>query len=91
MLMDLENFDVRAAVKRMEGCWNSGSGASAGAYAVLRFALLAEGEIQPDHLWKFDQDNRDAALGLLYYALFVGWDAVPAPDHLRSELAQPNQ
>lgn len=88
MLIDLENFDIRAAVDRMERCWNSGSGASAGAYAVLRFALLAEGEITPDHLWSFDQDNRDAAMGLIYYALVVGYDAVPAPSHLRNEIAQ---
>lgn len=88
MIVDFDNVDIEAAVKRLEQCWNSESGASAGAYAVLRFALLAEGQITPNHLWSFDQDNRDAACAVIYYALLVGCDAVPAPAYLRNEIAR---
>jgi hypothetical protein len=85
-MINLTQFDATAATTRLARLWWMNCGASPGAFAVLRVALTAQGSISADDLWRFDQDNREAAMGLLCYALAVGYDAVPAPEGLRQAI-----
>jgi hypothetical protein len=85
-MMTNSAFDVAAAVDRLASLWRADSGASPAAFAILRIALTAQGNVSADDLWRLDAQNRAAALGLLAYALAHGYDAAPDPDGLREAI-----
>lgn len=85
-MFDLLEFDAANAAARLADLWRKDSGASPGAFAVLRVALTAQGSISADDLWRFDEGHRELAMGLLYFALTMGYDAVPVPETLRQAI-----
>jgi hypothetical protein len=85
-MIDLTDFDPTAAAIKLDTLRRAGSGAGPGAFAVLRVALTGQGSISADDLWRFDTGNREAAMGLLCWALRVGYDAVPVPETLRQAI-----
>ena len=84
--MTTPTFDPVAAVDRLASLWRADSGASPAAFAILRIALTGQGSVSADDLWRLDARNRAAALGLLGYALALGYDAAPAPEGLRETI-----
>ena len=78
--------DIAAAVERLAALWRMDCGASPGAFNVLRVGLTGQGSISADDLWRFDAQNRAAAMGLLRFALAKGYDAAPVPEGLRQAI-----
>lgn len=75
-----------AALARLTRLWRMSCGASNGAFRVLQIACLGTGSLHAEELFRFDKDNRIAALIVLGLAPVLGTDGMPITAELRAAL-----
>lgn len=75
-----------AAIERLARLWGMSCGASAGAFRVLQMACLGTGSLHANDLFRFDEDNRAAALTVLRFGPILGTDGMPCSPALRAAL-----
>lgn len=75
-----------AAIDRLVRLWGMSCGASPGAFRALQMACLGTGSLHAEDLFRFDEDNRAAALLVLRFGPMLGTDGMPITPELRAAL-----
>lgn len=78
--------ELDAAIERLTRLWGMNCGASSGAFRVLQMACLGTGSLHAADLFRFDENNRCAALTVLGFGPILGTGGMPITPALRAAL-----